>query len=652
MSGTTYALLVGIDAYQPPVRPLRGCVRDVETLAELLAARATSQEALRVRTLLDAEATREAVIAAFREHLGQAVEGDTAFFHYSGHGAQAPAPPEMWAVEPDHQLETLVLFDSRQPGKWDLADKELGALVAEVAAKGPHVSVVLDCCHSGTGTRSLDDVVERLAPDDDRQRPIGTFLWGDDGAATTTRGAAWEQPVAPHVLLAACRAGETAKEVSDDGARHGAFSSAMQAALREVGGIVTYRDLHRWASSVVRSRVEEQTPQLETTSATDLDRPFLGGALRPSPADVTLNRDTEKGWAVDAGAVHGIPSPSGQETTELAVFPLGTDSALVGDAVAIARVAEVLPDRSTVTLSTELPTDRTYRARVTAIPLPPLRVRLMGDDPLVAPVRTALESVDAGLAVEVTGEAESDVVVKVTDADTLVFRPGAKAQSAVSTGGAGSAERAVAVVQHIAKWTRLSRLRNPATALPADTVRVELSASSGERSATSLDLAYSVAGALETQPEFTVTLTNTSRRRLWCALVDLTEQYGVFTDAFAAGSIELGPGESVPTKLVGEVADSLVAKGIRSLTDHLKVIVSTTEFDPRTLEQDELDVTSPEAVTRSAERSTAPSLPTSTLERLVQRVNTRRISPKPAATERVSDWTVVDTYVTVSRPAR
>ena len=34
-----------------------------------------------------------------------------------------------------------------------LADKELSLLLAEVAANGPHVVVILDCCHSGGGTR-------------------------------------------------------------------------------------------------------------------------------------------------------------------------------------------------------------------------------------------------------------------------------------------------------------------------------------------------------------------------------------------------------------------------------------------------------------------------------------------------------------------
>ena len=70
--------------------------------------------------LLDGDATRAAVVDGFRTHLTQAGPDDTVLFYYSGHGSQEYAPPEFWAVEPDHLDETLVCFDSRQPDQWDL----------------------------------------------------------------------------------------------------------------------------------------------------------------------------------------------------------------------------------------------------------------------------------------------------------------------------------------------------------------------------------------------------------------------------------------------------------------------------------------------------------------------------------------------------
>ena len=139
---TIYALMIGIDDYPPPVRKLRGCVNDIKEMEAYLKARVepgegrTLDEALKIRTLADGEATREAVIRAFRDHLGQAGEGDVALLCYSGHGSQEQAPQEFWHLEPDHLNETLVCYDSRTEGAHDLADKELAKLIREVAGAG------------------------------------------------------------------------------------------------------------------------------------------------------------------------------------------------------------------------------------------------------------------------------------------------------------------------------------------------------------------------------------------------------------------------------------------------------------------------------------------------------------------------------------
>ncbi|MGZ3318556.1 MAG: caspase family protein, partial [Isosphaeraceae bacterium] len=155
MSRTIYALLVAIDDYPSPIPKLRGCVNDIEAFGSYLSERVAKDKgvAIKLRTLKNGEATRQAVVDAFSNHLGKAKKGDVALLYYSGHGSQEQAPEEFWKLEPDHLDETLVLFDSRSPGSWDLADKEIAKLIGDVAAKGPHVAVILDCCHSGSGTR-------------------------------------------------------------------------------------------------------------------------------------------------------------------------------------------------------------------------------------------------------------------------------------------------------------------------------------------------------------------------------------------------------------------------------------------------------------------------------------------------------------------
>ena len=64
-----------------------------------------------LQMLLDGEATRDAVVGAFRAHLGRAMAGDVALFAYAGHGSEEPAPPEIAHLEPTGRIQTLMFHD-------------------------------------------------------------------------------------------------------------------------------------------------------------------------------------------------------------------------------------------------------------------------------------------------------------------------------------------------------------------------------------------------------------------------------------------------------------------------------------------------------------------------------------------------------------
>ena len=192
-NGAVYALLVGIDAYPPPVPWLAGCRNDVTDLSAFLEGRLG--ERLRLVTLLDREATRQAIVDAMRTHLGQAGAGDVALFSYSGHGSEEPVPKAFAALEPTGRIQTLVCVDT---GRRDadgvlirpIADKELAVLLGEIASKGPHVVALLDCCHSGTGTRDAGapyfaeqdrELLVRDRPDPDAIGVASTRIHADEG---------------------------------------------------------------------------------------------------------------------------------------------------------------------------------------------------------------------------------------------------------------------------------------------------------------------------------------------------------------------------------------------------------------------------------------------------------------------------------------
>jgi hypothetical protein len=655
-----YALLVGIDAYPAPVPALSGCRNDIEAIEALLTARVSgSGHALHVRTLVDEDATREAVIAGFREHLTQATANDVALFYYSGHGSQEPAPEQWWHLEPDHLDETLVLHDSRTQGQWDLADKELSVLIAEVAASDPHVVIVLDCCHSGSGTRAPleDGLAGRQAPTDRRPRPLESFLFDrehvDELAASrlperdALGDSGWTMPDAPHVLLTGCRANETSKEVVQGGAHRGAMSAALEAALSTAGDALTYREIHRQVSAQVRRTVRYQSPQLETTSTDALDRPFLGGAVRATPRYFVVTHDG-RNWTVDGGAMHGLAAPVRDEQTLLTITD-SHDAVVATGAVTAARSAD-----ATLTLTTgELDPTRSYRAVVTATPLPPLLARL-DPGPGTEALRAALADRDEHgplLVAEADPESGEQAQVQVTP-DESGYAISRIASERDLCPRASTPDEAIGVLEHIAAWQRVADLRNPGTHLPRDTVAVTVEAQTepGEEPFAEVDglwrFDYATDGSGHQQPRpFTVTLTNTSERPLWVALLDLTDTFGIYADAIAAGSMELGKGQSHPIELQTDVPDTLWEAGVTEVTDLLKLIVSTDEFDPRTLAQLDLEVSAP-LRSGSTVRGAGPM---SSLDRLLDHVGTRRAKPVGASDSR-ADWFTVDIQVVAVRP--
>jgi caspase domain-containing protein len=299
---TVYALLVGIDDYPEPVPRLRGCVNDITAMEQLLRARLAGDQKLDdPKVLTNAEATRQAVIDGFT-YLSKAGPDDVALFYYSGHGSQERTPPEFWHLEPDRLNETIVCYDSRLADNFDLADKELAKLIAGVAARGAHVLVILDCCHSGSGTRATESVGVRRAPTDLRERPLSSFLVTPDEVAALTaqgesrniaeaRSGRVKLPRGRHIVMSACREDEEAKETYADGLMRGAFSYFLIHTLQRAEAGLTYRDLYKRVSALTPTRVARQSPLIEAPTARELDQPFLGGAIQAHPPYFTAKFD-------------------------------------------------------------------------------------------------------------------------------------------------------------------------------------------------------------------------------------------------------------------------------------------------------------------------------------------------------------------------
>lgn len=172
------ALLVGINNYSRDLGPLRGCLTDVEMQYELLVHRFGFQPD-DIKIISDpidgilsdrvaAPPTRENILTAFEEHLiNQAEADDVVVFHYSGHGSLVKEENGIPGF--NNQNGTLVPVDGRsnlEPNSNqvnDIMGKTLFLLTS--ALKTDNVSLILDSCHSGGGTRGnlvVRSVTDRL----------------------------------------------------------------------------------------------------------------------------------------------------------------------------------------------------------------------------------------------------------------------------------------------------------------------------------------------------------------------------------------------------------------------------------------------------------------------------------------------------------
>lgn len=698
MVRTVYALLVGIDNYPSPVPGLNGCVNDVERMRSWLDVRAGGAgHALSVRVLTNAEATRDRVIREFREHLGEAGADDIALFYFSGHGSQEPSPVEFWHLEPDHLDETLVCYDSRLPDGWDLADKELAQLISEVAAGNPHLVVILDSCHSGSGTRAFDDrVTVRRAPRFPRTRPIDTFIVTPERAtahaqeisspsAGQGRPSGWfVLPKGRHVVLSACRSNEEAKEVLLGGEPRGIFSYYLLDTLQRAGRPVTYRELFKRTGALVQANVANQAPQIEPTDLVDLDGLFLDGAIAPRSPHFTLRHDPTLGWTIDGGLVHGVPRPVGEETAIFALFPFDAGDeqmASVGTAVGTARVDEVLPARSRVTLgsdSADLDPATIYKAVLIATPIPPLTVAMEGDAHALDRVRAALARLggaqgrsllvreaeaaeSAGTPATPGGPASIDLRLEARDGRYRIVRPADTHPLAVDIVGFddAGAQKAAQRLEHIARWTRVLGLDSPASGLPENAVMMKVyrvPAGSGEQPAPDqlvevvpgvddLRLEYALVGGAWQSPRFKIWLKNTTTRPLYVMLLTVTETYGVWPGLLPGGGIWLDPNEETwayrDQPIPAFIPDDLWEQGLVEIRDVLKLVVSTEECDATLLDQGDLDATfQAKGITRAA-------LPMNTLQRMLRRVQTRHFGRQNNG-DALVDWRTSDlTFVTV-----
>ena len=299
---TIYALMIAVADYPDPVSKLPGCAEDLKAVSAFFTdyTRLNGTE-LKLKSLLDGQATRAGVIKGFR-HFDAAGPNDVCLLYYSGHGAQMPAPKEFWDQETDRKCETWVLHDSRLPGGRDLADKEISYLLATHTKSAGQVLVISDSCHSGTISRTTK-MMPRMTPGTNAVVRFEDFLGHE---SYRKEGKYRHPPVRDHVTLSACRPEQLAMEMPIHGTQSGLFTHHLLTTMNSVNlAEICYAELAERIRVRVKNSYQKQDPHSSATGKADMQQLFLNGELKHNRT-LTLDYDERGGWFVPKGETSGI----------------------------------------------------------------------------------------------------------------------------------------------------------------------------------------------------------------------------------------------------------------------------------------------------------------------------------------------------------
>jgi len=407
------ALLVGVDEHAASeIPPLLGSRNDVYLTKGWLQDR-FGVSADDIVTLVDRQATRQAIIDAWRGCASRLEAGDQFFFHFSGNDLQLPSSDTNAA---DGLDETLLAYDSIPADRSTLlAHQDLADLAAEVEARGAQAILFLDSCRTATG------VFARRA--------------------------------LPNTLLFASSAeNEISREILSEGKNFGVATSSLAEAMEALRPGMTWLDAYDRVLASVIGGGYQQTPQLIGLG----DLAIFGAARKPVPPYLVVTKANEREIEVHAPAalfqLTDSPAP------RLAIYEPG--STMTESPIGFARVT-----RLTVTgvgAALESPITVSVASRVRPV-----------DDDVAPPILTVAVgkelgermSIGALFDIKPLGSNDCDLVASVEDSTLAlrdrqgmeVWHEDVDADSGIDT----QAARLHGLLQHLCKWLRTAVLENP-----------------------------------------------------------------------------------------------------------------------------------------------------------------------------------------------
>ncbi len=264
-----WVLSVGVSRYREEQLRLQYAAADAQAFTEMLLRQdhGPLYDTVHTAILLDADASREAILQALDSFLGEATPVDVAVIFLAGHGIRTENPTAYY-----------FLTASASPAAPYIAGldmMELSRQLQRLHRNIPHMVVVLDTCHGGAVTLNSDRV-----------------QFGADLASALA-------PSEGLYILTAAGAGERSFELSAQ--RHGAYTYALLDGLgggaAGPDGLITVLGLASHASQLVQELTTNQQRPYVAVIGEDLPlaaHPQRFAQVTPPPGPVRMARTNER----------------------------------------------------------------------------------------------------------------------------------------------------------------------------------------------------------------------------------------------------------------------------------------------------------------------------------------------------------------------
>ena len=356
-SQTKHALIVAIGNYPDPRKnkwPVINSVNDIPLIKNALISSQQFNEK-NIDVLVDSQATKKGIVDALDKMIAAVNKGDVVVIHFSSHGEQVEDDNN---DEVDGLDEVIVPYGavfSSDPDKFPeyapgyLRDDLFGEKVIQLRnklGKNGDLLVIIDACHSGSGTRGVETA---------KVRGGNTAMVSNKFKAKTDPGNGdvfkeetsirLSTDAATFVVISGAQAKETNYECYDDNNNAvGSLSYSFSKSISSLKGNITYRGLFAMIENIMREKAPQQKPVLEGDG---IDRELFAGKYEKQQPYFSIDKSQSKSNLVvlNAGFVSGITKGS-----QIHFFPPGTTSTENKRPLNMGKVTTVSSFNSTVKL--------------------------------------------------------------------------------------------------------------------------------------------------------------------------------------------------------------------------------------------------------------------------------------------------------------